>query len=83
MESSPMFYGHYSGTFVFRYDKLNFDFPLAYFLVMFSVFLLNLSVVVISSAKSAKSRIKRHIFEEDGRHGVFSIVFGSWAHKIR
>ena len=31
-----MFYGHYDGTYSFEFNGVVFDFPLAYFLTVFS-----------------------------------------------
>ena len=83
MEYSYLFYGYYKGTFEFKFNKVTFDFPLAYFLVIFSIFLLNLSVVVFSSASNIKARIERSIDSESGFIGMFPMVFGSWDHKIK
>ena len=84
MEYSYLFYGYYKGTFEFEFNNnVKFDFPLAYFLVIFSIFLLNLSVVVFSSASSIKARIERSIDSESGFIGMFPMVFGSWDHKIK
>ena len=83
MEGTPMFYGHYNGTYVFEYKNIKFDFPLAYFLVMVAIFLLNLCAVVFSSASSIKARIERSIDSESGFIGMFPMVFGSWDHKIK
>ena len=83
MESIPMFYGYYKGTYVFEFKNIKFDFPLAYFLVMVVIFLLNLCTVVFSSASSIKARIERSIDSESGFLGMFPMVFGSWDHKIK
>ncbi len=60
MESSPFFYGYYSGTYKFTFDNdwVAYDFPLAYFLVMLAVFVVNLVAVVYSSAKSFGAHLK-------------------------
>ena len=83
MENSYLFYGYYKGTYDFTFNSVTFDFPLAYFLVIFSIFLLNLSVVVFSSASNIKARIERSIDSESGFIGMFPMVFGSWDHKIK
>ncbi len=60
MAHSPFFYGYYSGTFVFELSGgARFNFPLAYFLVMLTVFTVNLVAVVFSSAKSFKVRLEQ------------------------
>ena len=46
-----MFYGFYDHV-VFNLNSVEFDFPLAFFLVMLSVVVVNLVVIVVSSAKS-------------------------------
>ena len=56
MESSPMFYGYYNGTYIFKINDVKFDFPLAFLLVMMTVMLVNLVVIVVSSAKSFYNR---------------------------
>ena len=83
MENTYMFYGYYKGTFVFEFESVTFDFPLAYFLVMVAIFLLNLTLVVFSSASSIKARIEQSIDSESGFIGMFPMVFGSWDHKIK
>ena len=85
MEKSIFFYGSYPGTFVFVFNGVSFDFPLAYFLVMIIVLLVNLSWVVISSAKATKEELQRNtrIEMEDEHFGLLPIVFGGWDHKIR
>ena len=83
MENTYMFYGYYKGTFVFEFKSVMFDFPLAYFLVMVAIFLLNLTLVVFSSASSIKARIEQSIDSESGFIGMFPMVFGSWDHKIK
>ena len=83
MEDSVLFYGNYIGTFVFVFDSRHYDFPTAYFLVIFTVFLLNLIYVVYTSAKSAKERAVENIEMEGRKSGMASLVFGGWDHKIR
>jgi hypothetical protein len=56
MEFSPMFYGFYDGTFVFDIKGVQFDFPLAFLLVMMTIMIVNLVVIVVSSAKSFYKR---------------------------
>jgi len=46
-----MFYGFYDHI-VFSFTGVEFDFPLAFFLVMLAVVIVNLVVIVVSSAKS-------------------------------
>ena len=85
MESTPLFYGAYNGTFIFFYENSNikFDFPLAYFLVMLAIFFISLAWLVITSRKSIKGYILNKIEIEDGDWTIFPIVFGGWDHKIR
>ena len=83
MESTPLFYGAYNGTFIFIYDNITFDFPLAYFLVILAIFFISLAWLVITSRKSIKGYILNKIEIEDGDWTIFPIVFGGWDHKIR
>ncbi len=81
MEYSPFYYGYYSGTFQFEFGTggATFDFPLAYFLVMLAVFLVNLVAVVYSSAKSFGAHLKT----VDKSRAVFSnMVFGFWDYRV-
>ena len=55
IERQALFYGYYSGTFVFEIiDGVVFDFPLAYFLVMVSVLLFNVVTVTLAAATAFK-----------------------------
>ena len=84
MENTAVFYGYYTGTFVFEFvGGMKFDFPMSYFLVIFFVYLVNLCWVVFTSTKSTKDAIQKSIELEDGNLGLFKIVFGGWDHKIR
>ena len=82
MEKSFLFYGHYQGTFTFEFQNMRFDFPLIYFLVMTAIFVLNMTVIVISSASSVKKQIQRSIEYEDGRLGIFPVIYSSWDWNI-
>ena len=83
MEYSVFFYGYYNGTFVFEFDNLTFDYPLSFFLVMASIFLVNMAVIIIMSVSSMKKHIQRNINKENGQHsGLFPVVFGSWDFNI-
>ena len=82
MENSYFFYGHYSGTFRFKFHAFEFDFPLAYFLVICGIFLTNLTYIVYSSAKSVKQQITRNIDREDGALGIFPAIFSSWDFSV-
>ena len=83
MESSSLFYGYYSGTFSFKFNSvIEFNFPLAYFLVGFAIYIVYLSAVVVSSARALHTGIQRSFAKEDGSLGLFPILFGGWDHKI-
>lgn len=79
MADSPLFYGYYSGTFVFQSLGVVFDFPMAYLLVMISAFLVNLLAVVFSSAKSFHANYAA-IQSEECRFN--NLVFGAWDSRI-
>ncbi len=55
-----------------RSSTVSFDFPLAYFLVMLSVFFVNLVAVVYSSAKSFGAHLK----QVDKARAAFSNLVG-------
>ena len=78
MEYSPFFYGYYNGTFSFKFDHVTFDYPLAFFLVMASILLINMAAIIIISVSSMKKHIKRNVVKEDGHLGLIPVVFGSW-----
>ena len=68
-----MFYGHYDGTYSFYLNGVVFDYPLAYFLTIFSVFLLNLVAIVIYSAP------RRNATYVDSSGSQFNnLIFGNW-----
>jgi hypothetical protein len=62
MEASPMFYGYYDGTYSFNFNGYSYDFPLAFFLVMLCIMIVNLIVIVVSSAKSLYKRFSNIYF---------------------
>ena len=79
MATSVMFYGHYSSA-AFTLGDVTFDFPLAYFLVMVSVFMVSLVAVVFSSAKSFDQDVGTL---SDNSSCVYnSLLFSSFDHKI-
>ena len=78
MEYSPFFYGYYNGTFSFEFDHVTFDYPLAFFLVMASILLINMVAIIIISVSSMKKHIKRNVVKEDGHIGLIPVMFGSW-----
>ncbi len=79
MSVSAFFYGFYDGTFNFVFSNgATFDYPLAYFLVMLSVFIVNLVAVVYASAKSF--HVSSYSDAENCKFG--SLVFGSWDFRI-
>ena len=79
MEYSVFFYGYYNGTFEFEFDHVTFDYPLAYFLVMTSILLLNMAAIIIVSVSSMKKHIQRNVVKEDGHYlGLIPVIFGSW-----
>lgn len=82
MENSYLFYGHYQGTFSFEFNNFLFDFPLIYFLTLTFIFLMNLTVIVVISRTSIKNQIEDSLAKEDGRLGLFPIIFGSWDYSI-
>ena len=80
MEYSVFFYGYYNGTFSFEFEHVTFDYPLAFFLVMASILLINMAVIIITSVSSMKKHIQRNIVKEDHdiNLGLIPVVFGSW-----
>ena len=80
MEDSPVFYGYYSGTFVFDLYGVPYNFPLAYFLVLLSVFLLTIVALVTSSAKSFQASTLS-IADSDTCHFV-NMVLAGWDHGM-
>ena len=78
MEVSALFYGHYDGTFKFYLYDTVFDYPLAYFLVMLSVFGITLVAVVYSSAKSFHASS----YADTTSCEFSNLVFGSWDTRI-
>ena len=63
-----MFYGYYDGTFPFKLNETEYDFPLAYFFVMLCIFIFNLIVVVVSSANSFHASLTSE--EDDSFSGL-------------
>ena len=80
MEVSPVFYGYYSGTFIFDLNGVPYNFPLAYFLVMLGIFALNLMAMVKSSAKSFRTNTLS-IADSDTSHFV-NMVLAGWDHGM-
>ena len=64
---------------MFDLNGVKFDFPLAYILVMFSVFMICLVAVVYSSAQS----FKLDLLQADFASCKFNnLVYGKWNHSI-
>uniref|UniRef100_A0A0K2UBL3 TMC domain-containing protein n=1 Tax=Lepeophtheirus salmonis TaxID=72036 RepID=A0A0K2UBL3_LEPSM len=75
---SPLFYGFYEGTYTFKIGSTYYNFPLAYFLVMLIIFLINLFAVVRSSSRSFKSISSSQSGERN--LSLLNIVFTGWNH---
>ena len=75
IEDSELFYGHYSGTFVFQFGSASFDFPLAYFLVMIFLLILNLAAIVVASSRSFFIGNK---YMNSASCRFNNLVFGGW-----
>lgn len=73
MEISPLFFGYYSGTYAFELNNVTYEFPLAYFLVMFAIFVVNLVFVVRSFAKAFDTETL-----ELSQAPLSELIFGSW-----
>ena len=77
MENSAMFYGFYDGT----YDmNITYNFPLAYFLVITSIFAFNLTAVVRSSSKSFRANTLS-IADTDTCHFT-NLALGGWDYTL-
>ena len=72
MEYSVFFYGYYNGTFEFQFDHVTFDYPLAYFLVMTSILLLNMAAIIIVSVSSMKKHIQRNVVKSQGLRNKYA-----------
>ena len=69
----PVFYGQYSGTYSFQFHNVVYEFPLAYFLVMFAIFFVNLLYVISSFSKIAESETS-----ELSQAPLSELIFGVW-----
>ena len=69
----PVFYGYYSGTYSFQFHNVVYEFPLAYFLVMFTIFFVNLLYVISSFSKIAESETS-----ELSQAPLSELIFGAW-----
>ena len=68
-----MFYGDYDGTYAFDLNGVTFDYPLSYFLTIFSVFVVNLVAIVVFSAP------RRNATHVDSGGSLFNnLIFGNW-----
>ena len=71
--SLPVYYGYYSGTYSFQFHNVVYEFPLAYFLVMFAIFFVNLLYVISSFSKIAESETL-----ELSQAPLSELIFGAW-----
>ena len=70
---APVFYGYYSGTYSFEFHNVLYEFPLAYFLVMFAIFIINLLFVISSFSKIAESETS-----DISQAPLSELIFGVW-----
>ena len=68
-----MFYGYFSGTYSFEFHSVVYEFPLAYFLVMLTIFVINLMFVISSFSKIAESETS-----ELSQAPLSELIFGAW-----
>ena len=73
---SPMFYGYYSGTYSFEFNDIVYKFPLAYFLVMFVVFFVNLGFLVRSFSKFAATESS-----ELSQAPLSELIYSAWDYR--
>ena len=71
-----MFYGYYSGTYSFDFKDVTYRFPLAYFLVMFVIFVVNLAFLVRSFAKFAENESS-----ELSQAPLSELIFSTWDYR--
>ena len=71
-----MYYGYYSGTYSFDFNNVTYEFPLAYFLVMFAIFLRNLWFVISSFSKIAETETS-----ELSQAPLSELIFGIWDYR--
>ena len=71
-----MYYGYYCGTYSFEFKSVIYKFPLAYFLVMFVIFLRNLWFVIGSFSKIAKTETS-----ELSQAPLCELIFGIWDYR--
>ena len=80
MEYSPLFYGYYNGTYEFDFVYGSYAFPLAYFLVMFAIFLINMGTVMIGFADAFQNE-KWEL--DDSQTLVSEEIFCGWDWSIK
>ena len=80
MANTALFYGYYSGTFVFEFNGVSFDFPLAFFTVMLAIFVVNCLAVTFAAAKAFK--VDNDV-SYDEMHDVqtMDLVYSCWDHR--
>ena len=73
---SPMFYGYYSGTYSFDFNDITYKFPLAYFLVMFVIFFVNLGFLVRTFSKFAETESS-----ELSQAPLSELIYSAWDYR--
>ena len=71
-----MFYGYYSGTYTFNFKDVDYKFPLAYFLVMFVIFFMNLGFLVKSFSKFAQTESS-----ELSQAPLSELIYSTWDYR--
>ena len=81
MASSPLFYGYYEGTYTFEFNSGPYQFPLAYFLVYFAIFVINMCAVIASFAKAFRTEATET--NELSQAPTSELIFSSWDYSIK
>ena len=71
-----MFYGYFSGTYTFDFNGVLYNFPLAYFLVMFVLFFVNLVFLVKSFSKFAETESS-----ELSQAPLSELIYSTWDYR--
>ena len=71
-----MFYGYFSGTYSFDFKAVTYNFPLAYFLVMFIIFFVNLAFLVKSFSKFAETESS-----ELSQAPLSELIYSTWDYR--